>query len=169
MKIFYVIITALFFAAAIVSNTGCKRGTIIEIDTITNTKPTGGNSEISWKKNGVSEKAALVTTVYDTNSNVIQIAGIFGEPADGAVSITLNAPQVADFNIEPGVIFSYNTSTTDANQQYLGETGTVKVTSLTADRIEGTFEAQCKSINGTGTVTITEGKFSCKIVPLTAP
>jgi hypothetical protein len=114
---------------------------------------------MSLKVNGTAEtsKGAPVAT-YSKDQGILQIAGAFN--TSETINIVIENPKVGAFEAD-NALLTYSTAP-DVDHTWMGETGNVTITNMTADAVEGTFNFEGTS-NGV-TKTITEGKFSAKMI-----
>lgn len=153
----------LFVSLAILSLNSCKKKTDAA-PVVTST--------MSYKVDGIAKTALNAGTTPGGAS-----FGIFGEDAEGSVSIIIHNKRdsvtgypiktdlkVGSYNLDNSLLemwFSANPPQSDAF--YFGYEGTLKITAVTDDRIKGNFEFTAADTSGRFTKTITDGVFDCKI------
>ncbi len=161
-----------FTAVAFTGNaTGTK--TVTDGSLVLELKPTGtigplpdnAGHKVSATLNGTSFNAAEVSAIY-TSSGSFTVAG---NSNTRSVSISLSSVTAAGTyalsNNNPirslGVtVYNGTTVTSLHNSALAGSSGSVTITSLTATRIKGTFNAVLGAGPGTtGTMTVTNGTF----------
>ncbi|WP_316803846.1 DUF6252 family protein [Pedobacter nototheniae] len=124
-------------------------------------KPLPETESLSGKINEIQFESTLITAqLYTTTPNLtMQIMGM--KNASGFSLMLNNYHGAGDYAIEKDeAICSFIDVPTDPyNAAYMGESGTVKVISVTDKNIKGTFQFIGTSFGGSSK-TITEGKFS---------
>lgn len=115
---------------------------------------------MSLKFNGTAKNTSIVVASYYVSENTLQVIGTFNSTE--AVSLMINNIKTGTFALPSNdIVASYSTSADFANT-YLGDTGSITITSFTSDAVSGTFQfTGTNPSNATGAVT--EGKFYAKI------
>ena len=119
------------------------------------------NASMSVKVSGsVKTTTTAPMAMYFESQKSMQIMRQFG--TSEGVSISLKEPKVGDFSVstDAAVVIYTNGTTT-----YLGNEGSVKITSLTNDTVKGTFSFTGTASQGPNMV-LSEGKFEAKIVKM---
>jgi hypothetical protein len=116
---------------------------------------------LTFKFNGTAKTATLVVTDLIKSQNSIQVAGTINSVE--AVSLVVQAVKVGTYDVvKDNALLSYS-SQLDFNHTYIGTSGSMTITALTATTIDGTFQFTGQDGNG-DTGTITEGKFHSTII-----
>ncbi|WP_423147161.1 DUF6252 family protein [Rubrolithibacter danxiaensis] len=110
-----------------------------------------------------ASNAPAAATIYQSE-NTIQIIGRFS--SSEGISIMLNEVKTGEFDVATDAALVAYMEGTDPDQGFLGETGTVKITSLTDEMVKGTFEFTAKRALGEDVRVITEGTFEAKVIKL---
>ena len=113
---------------------------------------------ISLKINGTAKSSTMVIADYIKSESSLQVIGTFGTEA-----VSLMVPsKVGTFDIiKDNLLLSYSVKN-DYDDTYLGESGTVTITSFTSTTVTGTFQFSGPNPEG-GNGAVTEGKFSSTI------
>lgn len=121
---------------------------------------------ISLKFNGTAKSSTTPIASYYPAENSLQVEGIFN--GTEAVSLMIENIKTGTFDVASDAVVASYSTTADFNNTYLGSTGSVNITSFTSDQVSGTFQfTGTNPANATGTVT--EGKFTAKIIKIQQP
>jgi hypothetical protein len=127
------------------------------INTATTTAMTGSSSalrNISLSATGISgvnTRTVMITIICPVDANTT------GGSLVGDLSLPNNA------TILPTITLSSTTGATPGIQYSSGDqSGTLTITKLTSTEIEGTFSGTVKDVNGTATMTVSNGTFAGK-------
>lgn len=124
------------------------------------------NAALTVKVNGTAKSSTgpVVATIYQSEKT-LQILGQFSTTE--GVSIMIQDFKVGEFNVATDdVLVVYTNGTTGSlSTTFMGDTGKVKITSITDTKVTGTFEF-VGSNDSEQTKTLTEGKFEASIVKI---
>lgn len=120
------------------------------------------SSTLSFKADGTSKLSILTVATYYVSQGTLQIVGQNGGENIG---LMVDNVKIGTFDVvKDNLILSYGLDTVLQNQ-YIGASGSVSITSLTTNMVTGTFQfVGTNSYNASK--TITEGKFSCSLIRL---
>lgn len=90
----------------------------------------------------------------------IGVAFAFRRPSQIPATIVFNRQTWLDDDAEAMVAFVVGGTTENFSTREEGSYGTLRITTLTNDRIAGTFQITAKSVYGTGTTVTASGSFS---------
>jgi hypothetical protein len=116
---------------------------------------------ISLKVNGTAKTSTTPVAVYYKSLGTLQVSGAFG--TSQAVSLTINNVKTGSFDVSTGDAAAIYTPDATLNDSYIGDTGTVVITTFTTTTVSGTFSFSGTSIAGP-TGTITNGTFNAKLI-----
>ncbi|RYZ99282.1 MAG: hypothetical protein EOP47_17210 [Sphingobacteriaceae bacterium] len=166
MKNFYLLlVTTLLFAAVAISNTGCKPETVIKIDTL---KGASGTDEMSFKLDGGSKIASSVigqqTTVGETaTTQITGNIGALGTSTEGLTIIIKGDLAIKTYPIDDRTTMGVIYHAPDATESHFSQSGSITVTSISGNRVIGTFNCTVKTLDLSSTKEITDGKFSAEL------
>jgi hypothetical protein len=122
--------------------------------------PLVSTSSMSYKVNGVVANAESTYAVGAAAGNFT----IYGINASQTVVISMRTMEVGSYDMQD---FTARLETTSSiyipNYSYYGNPRTLKITSLTKDRVKGTFEFTINDTTDKVSKTVTDGVFDCEI------
>ncbi len=153
--------TVLLFSLLVVSLGACKK------DDNEDVREEVFSSDLTFKLDGAAKKSTLVVCVKDEEVQGEESLGLVASIGNSE-SLTIafdDIPTVGNYNVanNENVVVAYQNGSNPATDIYVSETGTVKITSISDKEIKGTFEISAQN-SAEATKTISEGKFSAKIV-----
>lgn len=121
-------------------------------------------STIAITQTSASLRNVSLTATEISGTNTRSVTMMIILPADASTTsgnLTGDFSQPNGATILPSVTIS-STSNGVQGTTYLTETGTCTITKLTASEVEGTFSGTVKDVNGSSTLTISNGTFAGK-------
>lgn len=153
----------LFFILLVIGTTSCQKPIeFVEGSGPGSTYKTAATIFMSAKVNGVLVECETVAGLQDVSNLILQLNGVKSSETfllafNGLKGVgTYNA---ADFNS----FATYLNGTDALTNNFLADSGTIKITEFTGTTIKGTFDFKASNGNGEQK-TITEGKFSSIVV-----
>ena len=117
---------------------------------------------MSWTVDGTNEKANIIT--HSTGGNTLFLNGYAGDTATSYHYVSIWLPKtvaVGTYSLATNAAGAYSTIANRTGTTYIGRTGSITVTSLTATNIEGTFAFAETPISPQSVIkTITNGTFN---------
>jgi prepilin-type processing-associated H-X9-DG protein len=117
---------------------------------------------MSWTADGTNETANIIT--HSVGGNILFLDGYAGDTATSFHWVSLWLPKtvaVGTYSLTANAAGSYSTIANRTGIAYVGRTGSITVTSLTATNIKGTFSFAETPINPQSAIkTITNGTFN---------
>ncbi|GAB3589698.1 hypothetical protein [Hymenobacter daeguensis] len=119
-------------------------------------------ADMSWTVDGTNERANIIT--HSVSGNNLFLDGYAGDTATSYHHVSIWLPKTAvvgTYSLTTNAAGSYATIANRTGTVYVGRTGSITVTSLTATNIKGTFSFAETPINPQSIIkTITNGTFN---------
>jgi hypothetical protein len=129
-----------------ISLNSCKKSDSKKAATVTNS--------IALKFNGTAYTTNTITAVY--SQGAIQIIGTYANGAVLYIAIPSNV-KVGSFDLSTGG--GAATFGTNSTNTYIGDAGTINITSFTSNTVTGNFEFKGTNILDSSTCSVTSGTF----------
>lgn len=118
---------------------------------------------MSMKFNGTAKSTSTVVASYYSSENTLQVIGSFNNT--DAISLMIQNVKTGTFTLPSNDIIASYSQGSEFATTYLGDTGSITITSFTDTQVTGTFQfTGTTTSNATG--IISEGKFSAKVVKI---